>query len=128
MTKQNVGAFVLAIMLAGVTAGLCGATRELVRFSPVSEGFLVGLIGIAGLALGGLIRGFAQLLAAILLVTLVSGGIMTGALLLSEWGDSVLGLEATLSVAISKAVLNGFLFVFPVTLIGALIGRLFQRD
>jgi hypothetical protein len=128
MTKQSVGVFVVAVVLTGVAAGLSGATRELVRFSPVSEGFLVGLVGIAGLALGSLIRGFAQLLTAILLGTLVSGGIMTGALLLSEWGDSLLGLEATLSVAVSKAVLNGFLFVFPLTLIGALIGRLFQRD
>ncbi len=128
MTKQNVGVLVVAVVLTGLAAGLSGATRELVRFSPVSEGFLVGLVGGAGLALGGLIRGFAQLLTAILLGTLVSGGIMTGALLLSEWGDSLLGLEATLSVAISKAVLNGFLFVFPLTLIGALIGRLLQRD
>jgi hypothetical protein len=128
MTKQSVGVFVVAVVLTGVAAGLSGATRELVRFSPVSEGFLVCLVGIAGLALGSLIRGFAQLLTAILLGTLVSGGIMTGALLLSEWGDSLLGLEATLSVAVSKAVLNGFLFVFPLTLIGALIGRLFQRD
>jgi len=128
MTKQNVGVFVVAVVLTGLAAGLSGATRELVRFSPVSEGFLVGLVGVAGLALGGLIRGFAQLLAAILLGTLLSGGIMTGALLLSEWGDSLLGLEATLSVAVSRAVLNGFLFVFPLTLIGALIGRLFQRD
>jgi hypothetical protein len=128
MSKQKVGALILAIALTGWAAGLAGATRELVRFSPVSEGFLVVIVGLAGLALGSLIRGFAQLLMAILLVTLVSGGIMTGALLLSEWGDSLLGLEATLSVAISKAVLNGFLFVFPLTLIGALIGRLFYRD
>ncbi len=128
MSKQNFGVLILAILLTGWAGGLAGATRELVRFSPVHEGFLVGIVGIAGFALGNLVRSFAQLLTAILLVTLVSGGIMTGALLFSEWRDSVLGLEATLSVAISKAVLNGFLFVFPLTLIGALIGRLFYRD
>lgn len=128
MSKQNLGALILAIALVGWAAGLAGATRELIRFSPVSEGFLVAIVGLAGFALGGLLRSFAQLLTAILLVALVSGGIMTGALLLSEVGDAGLGLAATLSVAISKAVLTGFLFVFPLTLLGALIGRLFHRD
>nr|BAL57423.1 hypothetical protein HGMM_F50D11C32 [uncultured Acetothermia bacterium]BAL59805.1 hypothetical protein HGMM_OP4C441 [Candidatus Acetothermum autotrophicum] len=128
MSRQNVGALILAIVFTAWAAGLAGATRELVQFSPVSEGFLVGVVGMAGVALGGLVGGFAQLLAAILLVTLGSGGIMTGALLLSEWGDAGLGVEATLSVAISKAVLTGFFFVFPVTLIGALIGRLLHRE
>lgn len=128
MSRQNFRALIVAILLTGWAAGLAGATRELVRFSPVPESLLVAIVGIAGLALGSLIRSFAQLLTAILLVTLVSGGIMTGALLFSEVGDSVLGVEATLSVAISKAVLNGFLFVFPLTLIGALLGRLFYRD
>lgn len=128
MSRQNFGALILAILLTGWTAGLAGATRELARFSPIHEGFLVGIVGIAGFALGNLVRSFAQLLTAILLVTLVSEGIMTGALLFSELGDSGLGLEAALSVAISKAVLNGFLFVFPLMLIGALIGRLFYRE
>lgn len=128
MSKQNLGALILAIALVGWAAGLAGATRELIRFSPVSESFLVAVVGLAGFALGGLLRNFAQLLTAILFVTLASGGIMTGALLLSEIGDAGLGLAATLSVAISKAVLNGFLFVFPLTLLGALVGRLFHRD
>ncbi len=128
MSRQNFGALILAILLTGWAAGLAGATRELVRFSPIHEGFLVGIVGIAGFALGNLVRSFAQLLTAILLVTLVSEGIMTSALLFSGVGDSGLGLEAALSVAISKAVLNGFLFVFPLILIGALIGRLFYRE
>lgn len=128
MSKQNFGTLIVAILLTGWATGLAGATRELVRFSPVPESLLVAIVGITGLALGSLIRGFAQLLTAILLVTLMSTGIMIGALLLSEVGDAVLGVEAALSVAVSKAMLNGFLFVFPLTLIGALIGRLFYRE
>ncbi|MCL6642980.1 MAG: hypothetical protein K6T71_06640 [Candidatus Bipolaricaulota bacterium] len=128
MTKQDCGTLVLATALTGIAVGLALATRELSRFSPVPENFLLGLVFLAGIALGGLLRGFAQLLAAILVVMLVGGAVMTAALLVAELGDSLLGLEVTLSVAVGKAVLNGFLFIFPLTLIGALIGRLFQRD
>lgn len=128
MTKQDFGTLVLAISLTGIAVGLALATRELSRFAPVPENLLLGLVFLAGIALGGLVHGFARLLAAILVVILIGGAVMTAALLAVELGDSLLGVEATLSVAVGRAVLNGFLFVFPLTLIGALIGRLFQRD
>lgn len=126
MTTKSWGTL-LAIILTGLTVGLALATRELLRFSPVPESFLLILIVLAGIALGSLVHDFARLLVAILVVTLVGGAVMMAALLFSELGDTALGLEAAFSVALSKAVRNVF-FIVPLTLIGSMVGRLFHRE
>jgi hypothetical protein len=128
MIIRDRGTLALAIIFVSLTAGLCGATRELGQFSPVPQGVLIALVGLAGLALGSLVYSFTQLLIAILLAVLLSGGVMVVALLISEWGDGLLGLEATLSLAVNKAVLNSFALIFPVTLLGGMVGRLLYRE
>lgn len=114
--------------LTGLASGLALATREMTRFSPVSDPWGFGIIFLAGIGLGALSRNFARLLIAILLVLLVAGTIMTLALIYPEMDpEALLGVGAAFSMALRKAVVNIFFFVLPLTLIGAMLGRIFSR-
>lgn len=126
--SRDIGLLVGAASLVGLVAGLAMATQALPLFSPVPGVVLLGSVFLAGLGMGSLMRDLAQVLLAVIVTVLLSMVVMTLALVYPEMGpEAALGVEAALSGALQKAVISGFLFVLPLTLVGALVGRLFSR-
>lgn len=112
----------------GLVAGLAMATQALPLFAPVSGVLLLGSVLLAGLGLGGLLENLPQVLLAVILAVVISVVVMTAALVYPEMGpEALLGVGAALTGAFRKAIISGFFLVLPLTLIGALIGRLFNR-
>ncbi|MCS6903244.1 MAG: hypothetical protein NZO41_03075 [Candidatus Bipolaricaulota bacterium] len=128
MTSHDIGLLVGVALWVGIIAGLAMATQALPLFAPVPALVLVGSVFLAGLGMGSLFKNLTQVLLAVIFTVIVSVLVMTLALVYPEMGpEALLGVEAALAGAFRKAILSGFFFVLPLTLIGALLGRLFSR-
>lgn len=127
-TARDIALLVGAAFLVGLVAGLAMATQSLRIFSPVPGPILFGAVLLAGVGLGSLVRSLAQVLLAVIVTVVVSMIVMASALVYPEMGpEAALGVEAALTSALRIAVISGFFFVLPLTLIGAMFGRLFSR-
>lgn len=127
-SSREVGLLIGAACWVGLIAGLAMATQALPLFSPVPGLVLLASVFLAGLAMSSLVRHLTQVLLVVILAVIVSVIVMTVALVYPEMGpEALLGVEAALAGAFRKAIISGFFFVLPLTLIGALAGRLFSR-
>lgn len=118
----------LLITLSSLVAGAAFAVYELGEFSPLPGfvSFLVPLI--AGASIGALIRSLGQALLAVILISLLGIGVMMSALLYPELRGDYLGIEIVGAFSLRKAIISGFFFIFPLTLIGILVGKLLFRE
>ena len=116
------------ILLSSVASGAAFTVYDLSEFSPL-PGFLPFLIPlIAGASMGMLTRSLGQALLAVLLVSLLGIGVVVYALSYPELRSDHLGLEIVASISLRKAIISGFFYVFPLTLVGLLIGKLVFRE
>ncbi len=118
----------LIILLSSLASGAAFAIHELSEFSPL-PGFVSFLIPlIAGASIGVLTRSLGQALLAVLLVSLLGIGVIVYALSYPELKSNYLGIEIVASISLRKAIISGFFYMLPLTLIGVLIGKLLFRE
>ncbi|GEM_PF-1954442 len=112
------------ILLSGTSLGASMAVHSLSRFAPIPSGLMLVFPLLVGLALGVLTRGLAQALGAFLLVIGVYFAADFLALSLPELIYAHLGREIVTQLSVARALVDGFIYVLPLTLIGLLVGKL----
>lgn len=127
-TKRDFIELGLMSVLGGLAAGAAFTVYDLSEFSPL-PGFLSFLIPlIVGISIGALTRSLGQALLTVIFISLLGIGVMMAALLYPELRSDYLGLEIVGAFSLRKAVISGGIFIFPLTLIGVLLGKLLFRE
>jgi len=126
--KQEFIELGLMILLSSLASGAAFSIYDLSEFSPL-PGFLSFLVPlIAGASIGALTRSLGQALLVVLLVSLLGIGVIVYALSYPELRSDHLGLEIVASISLRNAIISGFFYILPLTLIGVLIGKLMFRE
>lgn len=116
------------ILLSSLASGAAFSIYDLSEFSPLPgfSSFLIPLI--VGASMGVLTRSLGQALLAVLLVSLLGIGVIVYALSYPELRSDQLGIEIVASISLRKAIISGFFYMLPLTLIGVLLGKLLFRE
>lgn len=114
----------LVILLSGISLGASMAVHTLSRFAPIPAGLMLAFPLLVGVVLGLLTRGLAQALGVSLLVIGVYFAANSLALILPELIHAHLGREIVTQLSVAQALVDGFIYVLPLMLIGLLGGKL----
>ncbi len=119
--------FALVALLSGIALGAATAVFDLNKFAPIPANLMLLFPFLIGIAIGTLTRSFAQALGAFLVALLVYALVDVLALVTPELIHAHLGRGVVTQSSVARALLNGIIYVLPLTIVGLLIGKIITR-
>jgi len=119
--------FIFLVLISGIALGAATAVFDLNKFAPLPANLMLLFPFLIGTALGILTRSFAQALGAFLSSLIIYALVDVLILATPELIYTHLGRGVVTQTSVARALLDGIIYVLPLTIIGLLVGKLIAR-